>query len=206
MSDNKIHVFLIAHNRLVREALGKVLNKTADVRVVASARFDAAAIRRMSAHTSDVLLLHPGGLVARDLEMIALLLRDQPKVKIVTIAMAAEEDVSQLSLGVLGLVSQDPSVAEVLAAVRIAARGGLSSRCDSDESNRFTLPAGALGCTFHWLMTQGPGVWCLATRAIRNTLRTLRGARDMFRSPSISRGRVQMARRQKVNSHWGECP
>jgi hypothetical protein len=185
MKDNKIRVCLIAENKLVREAMGRVLNKTADVRVVASVDFDSVASRRMIAHTSDVLVLHAGGLIARDLEIIALLHRDQPRVKIVTIAIAAEEDVSQPGLGVPGLVLQDPSVAEVILAVRIAARGGQSSGCDSDESNMFALTAGILGCTVPWLMTQGRGVWCLVTRTIRNTLRTLRGARDRFRALSV---------------------
>jgi DNA-binding NarL/FixJ family response regulator len=158
MTNGKIHVFLLAQNSLVREALGRVLNKTSDIRVVAALGFGSTAIGQISAHTPDVVVLDAGGLASGDLEIIALILRDQPRVKIVTIAMAAEEDVSHPGLGVPGLVLQDPSVVEVIEAVRMAVCGGLSSGCDSDESNRFSLTAGTLGCTVPWLMPQGRGV------------------------------------------------
>jgi DNA-binding NarL/FixJ family response regulator len=131
MKDNKISVLLMAENRLVREALGRILDRASDIRVVASRGPDSTAFHQISAHAVDVLVLHPGGLALGDLKFVPLILDERPDVKVVAIGSFADDGVFLRNLrsrGV-GYVLQDPSVSEVVNAVRAAVCRGEDRTC-----------------------------------------------------------------------------
>jgi DNA-binding NarL/FixJ family response regulator len=114
-------VFLVAQSRLLREALGKVLDKTTDIRVVASIAFDSTVQNRVAELNPDVIVIEPG--LCPKNQMVPLI-PSLPTSRVVVIVFSADEDVSLRSCsGASPYVLRDPSVAEVAAAVRATARG-----------------------------------------------------------------------------------
>src|SRR5207248_10953854 len=55
----KISVFLLAENRLLREALAKILNKKTDITVVGSAPLSSGVVLKITASSPQVLLFNP---------------------------------------------------------------------------------------------------------------------------------------------------
>src|SRR2546427_3084561 len=55
----KISVFLLAENRLLREALAKILNKKTDITVVGSAPLSSGVVLKITASSPQVLLFDP---------------------------------------------------------------------------------------------------------------------------------------------------
>src|SRR5436309_6626659 len=55
----KISVFLLAENRLLREALAKILNKKTDIIVVGSAPLSSGVVLKITASSPQVLLFDP---------------------------------------------------------------------------------------------------------------------------------------------------
>jgi len=54
----KISVFLLAENRLLREALAKILNKKTDITVVGSAPLSSGVVLKITASSPQVLLFN----------------------------------------------------------------------------------------------------------------------------------------------------
>ena len=129
MSDNRIKVLLVAHNQLVREALGNVLNREPGIRVIDSVSFDSTAPDRIKADEVDVLVLHLGGTTLGGLELIASLRRRKTNLRVVAIVSDAHDDVFLRGLGshAANYVLQDPSLTEVILAVRAAGSCGKHS-------------------------------------------------------------------------------
>jgi DNA-binding NarL/FixJ family response regulator len=131
MSDNRIQVSLVSHNRLVREALGSVLSREPGIRIIASVSFDSTALDRINANDVDVLVLHLAGTPLGGLEIVASLLGRKTNLRVVTIASDANDGVRFLGLGpdAASYVLQDPSLTEVILAVRAAGSRGEHSTC-----------------------------------------------------------------------------
>jgi DNA-binding NarL/FixJ family response regulator len=126
MRDSKTQVFLVAHNRLVREALGSVLNREPGIRVIATVNYDSTALARIETDDVDVLVLYLGGNPLGDPEIVASLLGRKTNLRVVTIASDAHDDVSLRGLGsrAASYVLQDPSLTEVILAVHAAGSCG----------------------------------------------------------------------------------
>src|ERR1700757_1052336 len=124
VSNSRINVFLAAENRLLREALAKVLSKKSDIRVVAAVAISPELCRQISDTQPRVLLLDATAFTDADMTIISVALRAVPGLKVIMIGMSTDDKITFLQCvraGVIGFVLMDASAAEVAAAVRSVA-------------------------------------------------------------------------------------
>jgi DNA-binding NarL/FixJ family response regulator len=125
VSEAKIRVFVAAENRLLREALARVLTKGAGIEVIAT---DSAAPFHTDALLDaqpDILLLNSRGSLEEDLSAIQEVRTAAPAVRILLIGMAKDERefLQCVRAGISGYLLRDASASEVLQGVRsVAAR------------------------------------------------------------------------------------
>ena len=121
----KIRVFVAAENRLLREALARVLTKGPGIEVIAT---DSAA----PFHTDsllearpDILLLNSRGSLEEDLAAIQKVRAAEPAVRILLIGMAKDERefLQCVRAGIHGYLLRDASAGEVLQGVKAVAAG-----------------------------------------------------------------------------------
>jgi DNA-binding NarL/FixJ family response regulator len=113
-------MFLLAENRLFREALTRLLNKKADVRVVGADTFSPGVFERISELAPDILLSDSKAISAFDLQVIPHLRKLLPGLKVVMIGMDPDRELflHAVQQGAVGYVLKDASAMEVAAAVR----------------------------------------------------------------------------------------
>jgi two-component system, NarL family, response regulator DegU len=118
-----IDVFLLAENRLLREALGRVLTKKTDMRVVAASAFSPHVATEVIACKPHVLLLDSAVFACSELKVIGVVKRDAPSIKMLMIGMQSDEELFLrcVRAGVSGYLLQDASAVEIAAAVRSVA-------------------------------------------------------------------------------------
>jgi two-component system response regulator NreC len=121
----EITVVLADDHAVVRSALRLLLDDEDGIAVVAEAGDAAAAIRYVSGHRPDVLILDinmPGG---SGLSAIPTLRSQTPETQIVMLTMQAETSAAReaLQAGVLGYILKEAASDELVKAVRLAAEG-----------------------------------------------------------------------------------
>lgn len=117
-----ISVAIIDDSRLVRDALTAMLNKLADMRVVASAVADTALL----ASAKPNVLLLDGGLRDQDsLRVAATVKVAMPEAHIIVMDLVpvSEEIAEYVNAGVSGFVLKDASFDEIVATIRSVAAG-----------------------------------------------------------------------------------
>jgi DNA-binding NarL/FixJ family response regulator len=124
-SGEKIRVFVAAENRLLREALARVLTKGIGIEVIAT---NSAASFRTDALLDarpDLLLLNSRGSLEEDLSAIQDVRTAAPAVRILLIGMAKDERefLQCVRAGISGYLVRDASASEVLQGVRAVAAG-----------------------------------------------------------------------------------
>ena len=122
-SSEVIDVFLLAQNRLLREALTRVLNKKSDLRVVASASLAPQVLEQISAAAPHVLLLG-SDLEGCSVQIVEEVRKEMPGVKVVMVGMDEEKEafLRFVRAGVAGYMLKDASASEIAAAVRSVVR------------------------------------------------------------------------------------
>jgi DNA-binding NarL/FixJ family response regulator len=124
MSDAAVAaVFLLAQNRLLREALARILGKKNDIAVVGSSVFSANALDEVTKASPDVLVMDSFGVETAELGFLHELRSLLPGLKVVLIGMEPNEQVFLQAVreGVLGYVLEDASAVEVVNTVRAVA-------------------------------------------------------------------------------------
>ena len=118
--DQAIEVFLLAENRLLREALARILNKKGDIRVVAAFAFDAQIVEGIGQSKPHVLILDSATYGVAGLQIVGSVRRALPGIKVLMIVMEADKDtfLRCVKAGVAGYVLKDASALEIAAAVR----------------------------------------------------------------------------------------
>jgi len=121
----KIRVFVAAENRLLREALARVLTKGGCVEVIAT---DSAAPFHTDALLDarpDILLLSSRGSLQEDLSAIQQVRAAAPAVRILLIGMAKDERefLQCVRAGISGYLLRDASAGEVLQGVQAVHAG-----------------------------------------------------------------------------------
>lgn len=117
-------VFLVAQNRLLREALTRICKKN-DIEVVGSCAFSPGALRDLMSSCPDVLLMDSFGAGEAQLEFLREAQRSRNSLKVVLIGMGPDEGIFLQAVreGVLGYVLEDASAVEVVNTVRSVANG-----------------------------------------------------------------------------------
>ncbi len=118
-------VFLLAHNRLLREALTKLFCKRSDLAVVGSGTVSPLALEQIRKEEPDVLVMDAFGIGGSHLEFLREARNSVESLKVVLIGMEANEQTFLHSVreGVLGYVLKDASALEVVSTVRSVANG-----------------------------------------------------------------------------------
>jgi len=120
-----VQVFILAENRLLREALARILNKKSDIRVVGSSPFVPDIVHQVAQASPDVLLSDSSALALSDLRLVCEVRAALPGVKVVMIGMDADREVFLRGVrdGIVGYILKDASAMEVASCVRSVANG-----------------------------------------------------------------------------------
>ncbi|HWY57340.1 MAG TPA: response regulator transcription factor [Terriglobales bacterium] len=125
MSDTTetVQVFILAENRLLREALTRILSKKSDIRVVGASAFSPDVVEQISSVSPDVLLSDSAAVALSDLRLVTEVRAAIPGLKVVMIGMDADREIFLRAVrdGIVGFVLKDASAMEVAAAVRSVA-------------------------------------------------------------------------------------
>jgi DNA-binding NarL/FixJ family response regulator len=118
-------VFLLAENRLLREALIRILTKKSDIRVVGAAPYSPAAQEQIIATRPSIVLLDSIGPVFSETRLVATLHAAIPGVRVAMIDMELDPHTFLRAVreGVVGYVLKDASAVEVAGMIRAVAAG-----------------------------------------------------------------------------------
>lgn len=118
-------VFLLAENRLLREALIRILNKKSDIRVVGAAPYSTSALEQIKAAQPTIVLLDSVGPVFSEARLVSSLREAIPGVRVAMIDMELDQRtfLRAVSEGIVGYVLKDASAAEVAGMIRAVASG-----------------------------------------------------------------------------------
>jgi DNA-binding NarL/FixJ family response regulator len=125
MSDavESVQVFILAENRLLREALTRILGKKNDILVVGASAFSPDVVEQISSVAPDVLLSDSAAIALSDLRLVSEVRAAIPGLRVVMIGMDADREIFLRAVrdGIFGFVLKDASAMEVAAAVRSVA-------------------------------------------------------------------------------------
>jgi DNA-binding NarL/FixJ family response regulator len=118
-------VFLLAENRLLREALVRILTTRSNVRVVGAAAYSSAATEKLTMAHPDIVLLDSVGLVFSEASLVSRLNTAIPGVRIVLVDMESDQNTFLRAVreGVVGYVLKDASAMEVVSAIHAVSAG-----------------------------------------------------------------------------------
>src|SRR5258708_184186 len=123
--EDAVAVFLLAENRLLREALIRLLPKKDSLRLVGSGSNSSQALTQILAARPQVVVLDSVSNALSHCGIIRQLHHARPEIKVVMIGMEPDEAVflRVLREGVLGYVLSDASATDVWRAIRCVAAG-----------------------------------------------------------------------------------
>ena len=126
MSIEPIRVFLLTENRLLRDALMRVLRKKDDLAAVGATSFSPSALDEVAAANPDVVLLDTVRVALGGPRLVSRMMGTGKRRKAVLIGMEEDEAtfLRAVGEGVVGYVLKDASAVEVVRVIREVAAGG----------------------------------------------------------------------------------
>lgn len=123
--NTKISVFLVAGNRLLREALARLLSKRGDFDVCGVSACVPESTCSITTVGTDVLILDSSTAQLSDYSLIPEIVKQAPNAKVVLIDMDDDPEVflECVRAGAVGYLLKNASSADVIAAVRSVAQG-----------------------------------------------------------------------------------
>lgn len=124
-TQEKVGIYLVATNRLLREALTRVLRTRGGFRISGSCVPEAATAESVLASGADMVLLDDSGTARSDLTLVRKLVQAAPTLRVVLIGMPEEEQafLDSVQAGAVGYVLHDASAEDVVASVRAVLEG-----------------------------------------------------------------------------------
>jgi DNA-binding NarL/FixJ family response regulator len=118
-------VFLLAENRLLREALIRLLSKRSEVRVVGANAYSPFVHQEIIAARPKIILLDSSGLSFSKATLVATLRTAMRNLRIVMVDMDPDEKIflAAIRSGIVGYVLKDASASEVAATICAVAAG-----------------------------------------------------------------------------------
>ena len=115
-----VRVFILAENRLLREALTRILRKKGNIDVVGASALAPQVTEQVTAAAPDVLLSDSAAMSLAELRLIPELRAALPGLKVVLIGMDADRETFLRAVrdGVVGYMLKDASALEIADAVR----------------------------------------------------------------------------------------
>jgi DNA-binding NarL/FixJ family response regulator len=127
MSDevDVVRIFILAENRLLREALARILNKKSDILVVGASAFTPDIVQQVASAAPHVLLSDSATLTLSELRLVPQVRAAIPGLKVVMVGMEADQATFLKAVrdGIVGYVLKEASAMEVAACVRSVANG-----------------------------------------------------------------------------------
>jgi DNA-binding NarL/FixJ family response regulator len=125
LSLERIVVFLLAENCLLREALVRVLRKKDDIVVAGAIPFSPSALEKVSTASPDVILFDSAGIALTGPRLISRMRQAGENRKTVMVGMEDDEAtfLRAVGEGVVGYVLKDASAAEIVRVIRAVAVG-----------------------------------------------------------------------------------
>jgi DNA-binding NarL/FixJ family response regulator len=141
-------VFLLAENRLLREALLRILSKKDDIHVVGAGSYGPEILEQIASTKANVVVLDSVSPVLAEHGVLHKLRHLNPAIKVVMVGMEAEEAVflRVVQAGALGYVLKDASAVEVSRTIRAVAAG------------EAVCPAVLSVALFHWVARRKPAI------------------------------------------------
>jgi DNA-binding NarL/FixJ family response regulator len=117
-------IFLVAGNRLLREALGKIISKQTDFTLCGVSPCLQSATASIASAATQVLILDSVSIQRPDWALLAALLLEAPHARVLLIDMSDDPEIflKCVRAGALGYLLKDASSADVVAAVRAVAQ------------------------------------------------------------------------------------
>jgi two-component system, NarL family, response regulator DevR len=124
-SAERVSVFLVAENRLLRESLARILDKKNDIAVVGAYPFSPGLADKIASAAPRVLLFDSFNADVPHLQFIRQVRRSVPKIKVIMIGMDEEPQnfLQAVREGVAGYVLEDAPSMEIIAAVQAVVKG-----------------------------------------------------------------------------------
>ncbi len=121
----RVKVFVVAGNRLLREALGRILKRRSEITLLQASAIEPDCAAAIGGTDPDVVLINASAKDAAALQLIGELRQGGQGARILLIGVEedAESFLRAVRMGISGYILQDASGAEVVAAVRAVARG-----------------------------------------------------------------------------------
>lgn len=118
-------VFLLAENRLLREALIRILSTKSNIHVVGDGPYSPATLERILAARPNIILLDSIGLVLSQTRLASHLHAAIPGVRVVLLDMEPDQGTFLRAVreGVVGYVLKDASAMEVVSTITAVAEG-----------------------------------------------------------------------------------
>src|SRR5215471_1592950 len=109
--ETRAAVFLLAQNRLLREALSRVLANKSDIVVVGSCAVAPDSLQEIATAAPDILVIDSFTTSPAHLDFIREVRRNVPDIRLVMIGMSADEQhfLQFIREGVMGYVVEDAS-------------------------------------------------------------------------------------------------
>jgi len=123
--ERRARVYVAAENRLLREALSRMLTKQGDIEVVGLDASGPFRVEGLSEEKADVLLLTSRGSLAEDIFVIRQVRLTAPAVRILLVGMTEDEMefFQYVRAGIKGYLPRDASAEDVLEAMRAVQAG-----------------------------------------------------------------------------------
>jgi DNA-binding NarL/FixJ family response regulator len=118
-------VFLLAENRLLREALLRILSKKDDIHIVGAGAFGPDVLEQIVSTRTNVVVLDSVSPILAKPGIVSKLQHLNPAIKVVMVGMEAEESIflRVVQAGALGYILKDASAVEVSRTIRAVASG-----------------------------------------------------------------------------------
>ncbi len=118
-------VFLLAENRLLREALLRILSKKDEIQVAGAGSYGPDMLEQIVSTRANVVVLDSVSPVLAEPSVVRELHRRSPAIRVVMVGMEADEAVflRVVQAGAVGYVLKDASAAEVARTIRAVAAG-----------------------------------------------------------------------------------
>jgi DNA-binding NarL/FixJ family response regulator len=120
-----VGVFLVAENRLLREALIRILAKRTDIRVVGAAPYSQASLEQIIGAQPHIVILDSIRPVFSEAKLVSTLHAVMPNLRVIMVDMDVDQStfLRAIRAGVVGYVLKDASATEVTATIRAVAAG-----------------------------------------------------------------------------------
>ena len=121
----KTRILLIEDNRILRDGIKAILNKQADLRIVASSEGNHDTLLKVRSLKPQVVLIDLGLRNENGLRVVTTLTKEFPQIKVIGLGLLpSQQDIVEfVQAGAAGFILKDATIEDVLGTIRAVVRG-----------------------------------------------------------------------------------